>query len=82
MLEKIESRRRRGQQKVRWLDGITDLIAMSLNKFRNVVKDRVTWLSAVREACIAGGFFTLWATWETQTPLQKTLVLKSTKDPN
>ena len=49
MLEKIESRRRRGQQKVRWLDGITDLIAMSLNKFRDVVKDRVAWLSAVHE---------------------------------
>ena len=49
MLEKIESRRRRGQQRMRWLDGITDLIAMSLNKFRDVVKDRVAWLSAVHE---------------------------------
>ena len=49
MLGKIEGRRRRGQQRMRWLDGITDWIAMSLNKFWDVVKDRVAWLSAVHE---------------------------------
>ena len=40
MLEKIEGRRRRGQQRMRWLDGITDLMDMSLRKFRTTVKDR------------------------------------------
>ena len=40
MLEKIEGRRRRGQQRMRWLDGITDLMDMSLSKFRKTVKDR------------------------------------------
>ena len=40
MLGKIESRRRRGQQRMRWLDGIIDLMNMSLSKFRKTVKDR------------------------------------------
>ena len=40
MLEKIEGRRRRGQQRMRWLGGITDLMDMSLSKFRKTVKDR------------------------------------------
>ena len=40
MLEKIEGGRRRGQQKMRWLDGNTDLIDLSLNKLQDTVKDR------------------------------------------
>ena len=47
MLGKIDGNRRRGQQKMRWLDSITDSLDMNLSKFQEIVKDREAWHAAV-----------------------------------
>ena len=69
MLGKIEGRRRRGQQRVRWLDGITDSMDMSLSKLQETVEDRGTWHAAVHGATKSQTWLSDWTNKRRQRQL-------------
>ena len=77
MLGKIEGRRRRGWQRLRWLDGITDLMDTSLSKLRETVKDRKAWRAVGHGAAESGTLLSDWTTTVKPLSVCRTLIVTS-----
>ena len=82
MLGKIEGRRRRGRQRIRWLEGITDSMDMSLSKLQDMVEDRKTWHAAVHGVKKSRRQLSSWTTPPSMSlPCTQTQDLKCSRPP-
>ena len=77
MLRKTEGRRRRGGQRMRWLDGITDLTVVSLSKPQEMVKDREAWCTAVHGVTKSWTWLSNWTELDSRVPCKEIKLVNS-----